>query len=300
MLRQYYYLLTVSEPDCFLLPDRGASHASQGRRHIQLAVILKSKTNSCLYQNLVQGELVNGSMGRVVGFYTTRDALQRGGSLGIADKGTVHKLASDILKDIEKKSDNVSKEVTRLISDPRVWPMVEFRSRTILCVPAQFEVNSAEGIVQACRYQIPLILAWALSIHKAQGQTLDRVRVDLGRVFEKGQGRLNYGLLNISITNHLSCSVCCFVSCHKHTETPDHELRPGQVSAGNLVPSVIDNHTYMTRVQVHTRVLEWMKASSITQKDDTPKYSTPRDEIDDEREFWGPEILCVFSKLATG
>lgn len=39
----------------------------------------------------------------------------------------------------------------------------------------------------ATRHQIPLILLWAMSIHKAQGQTLERVRIDLRRAFEVGQ-----------------------------------------------------------------------------------------------------------------
>ncbi|EEQ39863.1 hypothetical protein CLUG_03991 [Clavispora lusitaniae ATCC 42720] len=37
------------------------------------------------------------------------------------------------------------------------------------------------------RSQLPLLLAWAMSIHKAQGQSIDRLRVDLRKIFERGQ-----------------------------------------------------------------------------------------------------------------
>jgi len=41
--------------------------------------------------------------------------------------------------------------------------------------------------MQVCLFQFPLSLAWALSIHKCQGLTLDRARVHAGQCFTAGQ-----------------------------------------------------------------------------------------------------------------
>ena len=72
------------------------------------------------------------------------------------------------------------------------WPSVRFSlqdgtSRVLLCQPEEWKAEAPGGEIIAKRIQVPLILAWALSIHKAQGQTIERIKVDLAKVFEKGQ-----------------------------------------------------------------------------------------------------------------
>lgn len=50
-----------------------------------------------------------------------------------------------------------------------------------------WETITPDGIVASSRTQVPLILAWAMTIHKSQGQTIPRLYVDLTNVFESGQ-----------------------------------------------------------------------------------------------------------------
>lgn len=45
-----------------------------------------------------------------------------------------------------------------------------------------------DGHVEAWISQIPLRLAWAMTVHKSQGMSLDSAIIDLGRSFEYGQG----------------------------------------------------------------------------------------------------------------
>ena len=56
-----------------------------------------------------------------------------------------------------------------------------------IIVPEVFTLDLPGRKDPLSRKQVPLILSYAMSIHKAQGQSLDRVVIDLRNIFEKGQ-----------------------------------------------------------------------------------------------------------------
>lgn len=66
-------------------------------------------------------------------------------------------------------------------------PLVKFKNnREYLAKAEKWTMKTPSGIIIA-RKQIPLKLAWAFSIHKSQGLTLDCVEMSLSKVFEAGQ-----------------------------------------------------------------------------------------------------------------
>lgn len=73
------------------------------------------------------------------------------------------------------------------VSSNQLWPLVKFTNGvTQLMIPQEWSVVQQQADV-ARREQVPLALAWALTVHKAQGMSLDRAVVDLRGVFEAGQ-----------------------------------------------------------------------------------------------------------------
>jgi len=159
---------------------------------------LKKGAQVMLIKN-IDSQLVNGSLGKVhsfmdentFGVYKVDEesflrAHEPEGGSDEDEKATARKYINAM------RLKNSSEGAAAPPSPLRYWPMVRFAlpdgtSRDMLCQPEEWKTENQQGEVIAKRVQVPLILAWALSIHKAQGQTLSRVKVDLGKVFEKGQ-----------------------------------------------------------------------------------------------------------------
>ncbi len=67
-------------------------------------------------------------------------------------------------------------------------PEVRLSNSTVIKVKPESWRIEEEGRILAEITQVPLRLAWAITVHKSQGMSLDAVEVDLSKSFEKGMG----------------------------------------------------------------------------------------------------------------
>ena len=122
----------------------------------------------------LDSSLANGSQGTIVGF---------------------EKNDPKLFPEVPREWDHSSYKnglVKRFVQQTSVkeWPIVQFLSgskRTIYPRCMVNELGDDEPYSLLSRTQIPLMAAWAMTVHKSQGMTLSRVIVDLRHSFEPGQ-----------------------------------------------------------------------------------------------------------------
>ena len=176
--------------------DSGAVDATAREKHLsqfmaQPLLKLKKGAQVMLIKN-IDSSLVNGSLGIVQGFmdeHTFNVYTRDEEAYLLAQKPEGGSDDEEIVR--ARKRINLALSKNNTPSGKR-WPSVRFSlqdgtSRVLLCQSEEWKAEAPGGEIIAKRIQVPLILAWALSIHKAQGQTIERIKVDLAKVFEKGQ-----------------------------------------------------------------------------------------------------------------
>lgn len=147
---------------------------------------LKHGAQVMLLFNVSQGQgLVNGSRGIIC---------------GTAQMTLSNLLSSRVARDADRTMLKKYFDVKQRNGTVRI-PLVRFAfpqgSKPIPIVPVCWNAEipqfyssvsgSGRDMVEFLRIQIPLALAWATTVHKSQGMTLDYVSVDVGKSFAPGQ-----------------------------------------------------------------------------------------------------------------
>ena len=107
-----------------------------------------------LIENIIQGELVNGSVGKVISFSTSSEAIKAGLRIARPQQETENAAAS------QKSSPHIPQDPPPTSNPnrphgPELWPVVRFTSgMTYLCVSTQFDVRSADDTMKAQRTQV--------------------------------------------------------------------------------------------------------------------------------------------------
>ena len=93
-----------------------------------------------------------------------------------------------IKNDVEKKYVNGTMGVVEDFDKETKYPLVRtYSGRLVQAKPDSWHIEE-DGKVKAEVVQVPLRLAWAITVHKSQGMSLDAAEIDLSKSFTPGMG----------------------------------------------------------------------------------------------------------------
>ena len=158
-------------------------------------LVLKVGAKVMFIKNNSELGVSNGTMGELIGFAAVKidDSKDTSDDL-IEDTAQDAESATD--KSVKDKGKKTTKDKGGAKKPPKdkkpttqKMPVVRLNSgREVIAEPEEWIIEDETGDVLASYLQVPLCLAWAITIHKSQGMTLEAAEIDLSRTFELGQG----------------------------------------------------------------------------------------------------------------
>ncbi|GAF61366.1 possible helicase [Psychrobacter sp. JCM 18903] len=152
-------------------------------------LVLKVGAKVMFIKNNTELGVSNGTMGELIGFAAVKidDSKDSSNDLIEDDDDSAE---SETDKNVKGKSKKAIKEKPKAKKPTtQKMPVVRLNSgREVIAEPEEWIIEDETGDVLASYEQVPLCLAWAITIHKSQGMTLDAAEIDLSRTFELGQG----------------------------------------------------------------------------------------------------------------
>ncbi|MGB2785783.1 MULTISPECIES: AAA family ATPase [Psychrobacter] len=152
-------------------------------------LVLKVGAKVMFIKNNTELGVSNGTMGELIGFAAVKIDDSKDSSDDLIEDDDEN-TESETNKNVKGKSKKAIKEKPKAKKPTtQKMPVVRLNSgREVVAEPEEWIIEDETGDVLASYEQVPLCLAWAITIHKSQGMTLDAAEIDLSRTFELGQG----------------------------------------------------------------------------------------------------------------
>ncbi|MFT5120976.1 MAG: ATP-dependent exoDNAse (exonuclease V) alpha subunit, partial [Psychrobacter glaciei] len=160
-------------------------------------LILKVGAKVMFIKNNAELGVSNGTMGELIGFAAVKIDESKDSSEALIEDDSSDDTNEDNADDAVENTAKGKKSAAKKDKEkPKTkkpttqkMPVVRLNSgREIIAEPEEWMIEDETGDVLASYEQVPLCLAWAITIHKSQGMTLDAAEIDLSRTFELGQG----------------------------------------------------------------------------------------------------------------